>query len=123
MTTNYLGDLIVTTSINFDQKKETRLLYVGDDNFLEGMPKRKHYAPFRVNDGLMAMVDNWYGQYQNHMIVEVMDAGLRMRPDTVVFNYDDLFAVDYSDEHLNILLTCLSFALNSGYSVAVSLQR
>lgn len=113
------GDLIITTSIGINQHEDTKILYVGDEAFLSTRPERESSVAWPVPEGLMEIVDNWYSVHQNYLIVEVMDAGLRMKPDLVVFNYENIFLAGHDEEAIEIIIGELKTSLNRKYSVAV----
>lgn len=118
--TTYKGpELIVTSNLGNFCSENSRFLFVGDENFVERSKSSPHSVSILANDGLVAIVKNWYGQHEHPLIAEVMDAGLRMWPETVIFNYDDIFLADHNTETLELILSYLSIALRTGHSVEV----
>lgn len=116
-------ELIVTSNMEVFHSEELRSLYVGDKTFLKRAPEGDSSVSISADQGLMTMVNNWYGQHEHPLIAEVMDAGLRMRPNTVIFNYADIFLADYDRETLDFILGHLSQALLEGHSVGLIYDR
>lgn len=121
---NYRGpELVVTSNMKNFHSEELRFLFVGDEAFLKRSEESPYAVSIAANHGLMATVKNWYGQHEQPLIAEVMDAGLRMRPDTVVFNYEDIFLAGHDAEAIALILNHLSQALRTGHSVWLIYDR
>lgn len=122
--TSYRGpELIVTSNMENFRSEDFRFIFVGDEAFLKRSKETPHAVGISANQGLIATVKNWYGQHEQPLIAEVMDAGLRMRPDTVVFNYEDIFHAGHDAEAIALILSHLSQALRTGHSVGLIYDR
>lgn len=111
-----MSEYLTAVPYSFTHEDGDLSIFIGSKNFLKNAPEIPGYARLELSRNNEDDVPAWYGDDLHSRLMNTIQRALRMRPDNLIFSYEDLFA---SSEIDPLVVDVIYSVLKAGHKVVI----